>query len=95
MQLEKPHATIAASMICCETNAAAEATLRYFQALDPMLNAIVLGRPERCREQIEQLLDKHQVDEFVVIPMYETTEDRMRGYEMMSEVCGLQVTAGH
>lgn len=92
-QLEKPHATIAASMICAETNAGALASLHYFQALDPMLRAVVMGRPERCKEQIEELMFQYQVDEFVAIPMYETYQERIRAYEMLSEVCSLTSVA--
>jgi luciferase family oxidoreductase group 1 len=89
VQLSSPHAMISGSIICAETNAEALAMQNYFLALDKGLKASVIGRPERCRDRIAELLDLYQCDEFVLMPMASDEASKIRAYEMLAEVCQL------
>lgn len=89
-QMAAPHAMIGGSVICAETNNEAIALQNYFFALDKNLRAAVIGRPERCRDRIQELLDEYGCDEFVVMPMANDPPAKIRSYELLSAACGLR-----
>lgn len=89
-QADQPHAMIAASVICGETNNEAIAMQNYFFALDKNLKATVIGRPERCRDRIRELLDEYGCDEFVVMPMANNYGAKLDAYRMLAEACGIK-----
>jgi luciferase family oxidoreductase group 1 len=92
-KLDKPFTMVAATVACAETNRDAARLLTYFRWLDGTLTARVRGRPELCRRQMEEIFEQYQCDELVLIPLYDSFEERMRGLTLLAEVCGLAVTA--
>jgi luciferase family oxidoreductase group 1 len=50
----------------------------------------VAGTPAQCRERLEALAQEYGVDEIVVVTITETAASRLRSYELLAEVFGLE-----
>ncbi|MEZ5403193.1 MAG: MsnO8 family LLM class oxidoreductase [Bryobacteraceae bacterium] len=93
-ELPTPQTAIAGTLICAETNSEALGVQNYFLALDKGLKAAVIGRPERCRAVIQELLDRYGCDEFIAMPMATNQDEKLRSYRLLSETCQLTCPTG-
>lgn len=87
--LPRPYVMLAGTFLCAETNSAALAQLRRSQIWEPLFKPLVLGRPARCRERIEELTDQFGADEFVLTTSYDGVLERTEAYHLLAEACGL------
>lgn len=88
-QLSEPEVLIAGHLLCAETTQDAARLLNTFRASFQDETATVIGRPERCRERIQELLDRYGAREMALFPLYLSEEDRLRGLAMLAEAAAL------
>jgi alkanesulfonate monooxygenase SsuD/methylene tetrahydromethanopterin reductase-like flavin-dependent oxidoreductase (luciferase family) len=55
-------------------------------ALDAKLREMIVGGPERVRQGLEWLLQRTQANEIMVVSTAFEQRDRLRSYEIVSEV---------
>ena len=88
-ELSESCANIALTIICAETEAAAAHQRLFIEALK-IVNAVnVCGTPEQCREQLLDLRHRYGVDECILVPLWESFEDRARTFRLLSEAFAL------
>ena len=46
---------------------------------------LVIGDPISVREQLEELVDRYQVDELMITTMVYNHDDRLRSYELVAD----------
>ncbi|GGC03040.1 hypothetical protein GCM10011352_31590 [Marinobacterium zhoushanense] len=56
---------------------------------DETLSTMILGTPEQCREQLEQLSDQYEVDEILAINVTYRFADRLKCYEKLAQAMEL------
>lgn len=84
--LAAPKWAIAFAGVCAETEK--EARRLAAQRL-PIISPSVIGTPEQCREQIEEMRESYGTDEFVVLDLGHTFEERARSLRLLAEVLEL------
>jgi luciferase family oxidoreductase group 1 len=84
-ELSAPEASIAASILCGETERETEVILQRFKAWqkDPVVS--IVGTPKQCHEQVLGLRDRFGCDEVILIPAFDRLDDRERGYTMLAD----------
>lgn len=86
-ELAAPKCAIAFAGVCAETEQ--EARRLAAQRL-PIINPSVVGTPEQCREKIEEMRERYGTDEFVVLDLGHTFEERVRSHRLLAEVLELE-----
>jgi luciferase family oxidoreductase group 1 len=82
-----PAVIVAVAGVCAETDAAAR---RIADALtNKFLMPRVVGGPRTCADALFALRERYGADELVFLDVCSAREDRVRGYELLAEACGL------
>jgi luciferase family oxidoreductase group 1 len=86
-ELAAPKWSIAFAGVCAETEREAR---RLAAERLPIINPSVVGTPDQCREQIEEMREHYGTDEFVVLDLGHTFEERVRSHRLLAEVLELE-----
>jgi alkanesulfonate monooxygenase SsuD/methylene tetrahydromethanopterin reductase-like flavin-dependent oxidoreductase (luciferase family) len=78
---------VATAGVCAETEAAAQALALAWSG--PVHVPRIVGNPQSCREQLERLCERYDVDEIVFADLVVDHERRLSCYHLLAEACGL------
>jgi luciferase family oxidoreductase group 1 len=86
--LARPQWNIAVAGVCADTD---EEALRLCALhRNSFLVPTVVGGPEQCRAQLQQLSERYQTDEIIFVALSGSAERRLRSYELLAQVFELR-----
>lgn len=86
-ELAEPKWAIAFAGVCAETEAEAR---RLAAEKLPIIRPSAVGTPEQCREKIEEIRERYETADLVVLDMAHTFEERARSHRLLAEALELR-----
>jgi luciferase family oxidoreductase group 1 len=88
-ELVKPQCNLAIAGNCTDSQTQIAHLTKIYNHEDANVVPTIIGTPEQCLEKLQELQYVCKVDEFMFLDISTSLEDRIRSYQLLAEVCGL------
>lgn len=88
-ELTSPEYSIAISGHCSENQQQIEHLTKFYNSEDADIAATIIGTPNECLEKLQEIQHNCKVNEIIFLDVGIALEDRIRSYQILAEMCGL------